>query len=74
MSIVPSPSRRQMKKICFQNSDVIITKSISWAHEGNFCMWAGIIGPFSKRQGLGLLVASLLWFFRCYACLFYVAF
>ena len=51
MSIVHSPSSRQMRNNTFtiQNSDEIITKSISWVHEGNFCMSTGIIGPFSNR-------------------------
>ena len=51
MSIIPTPSRRHMKYNTFsvQYSDEIITKSILWAHEGEFCSWAGIIGPFSNR-------------------------
>jgi hypothetical protein len=31
-----------------QYSDEIITESISRAHEGKYCPWARIIGPFSN--------------------------
>ena len=50
MSIIPSPSGRQMKNKTFlvQYSDEILTKSISHVQEGKFCSWAGIIGPFSN--------------------------
>ena len=51
MSIIPSPTSRQMKNNTFsiQYSDEIITKSISRLHEGIFCLWTGIIGPFPNR-------------------------
>ena len=49
--MIPSPSSRQMKNNTFsvQDSDKIIIKTISRAHEGYFCSWAGIIGPLSNR-------------------------
>ena len=49
MSIISSPSSRQMKDITFlvEYNDEIITKSISWAQEGKFCSWVRIIGPCS---------------------------
>ena len=59
MSIIPSPSSRQMKNniSLVQYNDEIISKSISRAQEGLLRMWAGIIGLFSHQ--FKLLVLSL---------------
>ena len=50
LSIIPSPSSRQMKNNTFsiQYNDQNITKSISRMHEGLFRSWAEILAPFSN--------------------------
>ena len=52
-SIIPSPSSRQIKNNTFlvQCSDEIITKSISWAQEGNFARGLKLLVHF--QIGLG---------------------
>ena len=47
-SVLPNPSSRQMKNNTYsvQYSGEIISRSISRAHDGKICSWAGIIGPF----------------------------
>ena len=51
ITIIPSPSSKQMKMNTFliPYSDEILTKSISQAQEGKFCSWARIIGPSSNQ-------------------------